>query len=94
MKNKHLILTLIAGTLLGLISLGIMFYPLISNYLSSKNKSEIITEYTVNVDELGDGTIFDILSEAYEYNAALVPGTRSIENIFSAAGQQLASEDY
>lgn len=94
MKNRRLTLTLIIGILLGVIALMITLYPLIGNYLSTKNKSEIITEYTANVGEMEDGTIQDILSEAYDYNAALAPGTLSIENVFSRAGQQLASEDY
>ena len=49
MKNKRLILALITGILLSLIALGITLYPLIGNYLSERNKSQIITDYTVNV---------------------------------------------
>ena len=94
MKNKRLTLVLLFGILLGVISLGITLYPLIGNYLSDKNKSTVLTEYARTVDQLEDTSIREMLADAQAYNNALMPGTLSMENIFSQAGHAVAEERY
>ena len=94
MKKKRLSLVLLFGILLGVISLGITLYPLIGNYLSEKNKSTVLTEYAQAVEKMEDYSIQELLAEAREYNDMLVPGTLSMENVFSQAGHAVAEERY
>lgn len=94
MKKKRLSLVLLFGILLGVISLGITLYPLIGNYLSEKNKSTVLTEYAQAVEKMEDNSIQELLAEAQEYNNMLVPGTLSMENVFSQAGHAVAEERY
>ena len=94
MKKRRLSLVLLFGILLGVISLGITLYPLIGNYLSEKNKSTVLTEYARTVDKLEDTSIREMLAEAQVYNNSLMPGTLSMENIFSRAGHAVAEERY
>ena len=94
MKNRKVILILPFGLLMGLISLGIMLYPLIGNYLSEKNKSTVLTEYAQSVEKLDDGNILELLAAARAYNERLVPGTLSMEDVFSRAGQSIAEQEY
>lgn len=94
MKNRRLSLVLLLGILLGVISLGITLYPLIGNYLSEKNKSTVLTEYAQTVEKLEDESIRELLAAAQAYNNALVPGTLSMENVFSQAGQAAAAQEY
>ena len=94
MNKKRLPMALLLGIFLGLFSLGLTLYPLISNYVSEKNKSNILTEYTDTVDELEDDNIQDLLAAAQTYNHTLMPGALSTESAFSRAGQALAAENY
>ena len=92
MKKRRLSLVLLFGILLGVISLGITLYPLIGNYLSEKNKSTVLTEYARTVEKLEDTSIREMLADAQAYNNALMPGTLSMENIFSQAGHAVAED--
>ena len=94
MKNRRLTMILLAGILCGIIALGITLYPLVGNYVSSKNKSTVLTEYSASVEQLEDDSIYEMLGEARAYNETLTPGAISIENVFTQEGQQYAAEDY
>ena len=94
MKNTRLTLALAASILCGIVALGITFYPLVSNYLSTKNKSTILAEYTETVDELEDEGISAMLAEALAYNETFAPGALSMENVFTQEGRQFTAEDY
>ena len=94
MKNRRLTLILVLGILCGIAALGITVYPLVGNYVSSKNKSTVLTEYSDTVEKLEDDSIYELLGEARAYNETLTPGAISIESVFSQEGQQYAAEDY
>lgn len=53
---------------------GLTLYPLISNYLSEKNKSIIETQYTEAVKAMDTGEIDAARSAAENYNRSLAPG--------------------
>jgi sortase A len=82
-KSKHYTLGLLA--LAFLLSLGITVYPLVSNYLSQRNKSQVLTAYAQAVEATADDTLSQILAAAQAYNAALEAGTFSQEALLSAA---------
>ena len=94
MKNRRLTLILVLGILCGIAALGITVYPLVGNYVSSKNKSTVLTEYSDTVEKLEDDSIYELLGEARAYNETLTPGAISIESVFTQEGQQYAAEDY
>lgn len=94
MKNRRLTLILILGILCGIVALGITVYPLVGNYVSSKNKSTVLTEYSDTVEQLEDDSIYEMLGEARAYNETLTSGAISIESVFTQEGQQFAAEDY
>ena len=94
MKNRRLTLILVLGIFCGIIALGITVYPLVGNYVSSKNKSTVLTEYSDTVEKLEDDSIYEMLGEARVYNETLTSGAISIESVFTQEGQQYAAEDY
>ena len=59
------------------ILLAVAFSVYVSNYLAEKNKSLVRAAYTKTVEELDDSVIQTMLTQAQEYNTALVPGTIS-----------------
>ena len=85
---------LVGGILSGLAALCITVYPLVGNYLSDRNRSTVLTEYTAAVEEMDAGNIDDFLAAARAYNESLMPGVLSIENVFTRQGQEYAAEDY
>ncbi len=54
-----------------LLSLALLLYPFISNYLTEKNGSEICAEYYETVDCIDNSIIDELLKAAMEYNASL-----------------------
>ena len=84
----------VLGVLCILLAVAFSVYPLVSNYLAEKNKSLVCTAYTETVEELDDSNIQTMLKEAQEYNAALAPGTISMDGTFSQDALLAAAEDY
>ena len=76
------------------ILLAVAFSVYVSNYLAEKNKSLVRAAYTKTVEELDDSVIQTMLTQAQEYNTALVPGTISMDGAFSLDALLAASEDY
>ena len=54
------------------ISLGVILYPLIANYLSEKNRSLIETQYTEAIEQMDTSALDASRVEAEEYNKTLV----------------------
>ena len=54
------------------VSLGVILYPLIANYLSEKNRSLIETQYTEAIEQMDTTALDEACSEAVEYNKTLV----------------------
>lgn len=72
MKNTYS--PLIMAAVLFVIALLVTVYPVISNYLSEKNKSVIRTEYFNAINELDDSAIKEARHKAEKYNAMLSTG--------------------
>ena len=58
--------------ILFVVSLGVILYPLISNYLSEKNRSLIETQYTEAIEQMDTSALDEARAEAEEYNKTLV----------------------
>lgn len=58
--------------LLFVVSLGVILYPLIANYLSEKNRSLIETQYTEAIEQMDTTALDAARAEAEEYNMTLV----------------------
>ena len=69
MKKTMKILSLAA---LVVVSLGVVLYPLIANYLSEKNRSLIETQYTKTIEQPDTSALDTARAEAVEYNTTLV----------------------
>ena len=54
------------------VSLGVILYPLIANYLSEKNRSLIETQYTEAIKQMDTTALDEARAEAEEYNKTLV----------------------
>ena len=54
------------------VSLGVVLYPLIANYLSEKNRSLIETQYTETIEQMDTSALDAARAEAVEYNKTLV----------------------
>ena len=54
------------------VSLGVILYPLIANYLSEKNRSLIETQYTEAIEQMDTTVLDEARAEAEEYNKTLV----------------------
>ena len=69
MKKKMKILFL---ALMLIVSLIVILYPLIANYLSEKNRSLIETQYTEAIEQMDTTALDEAHAEAEEYNKTLV----------------------
>ena len=69
MKKTMKILSL---AVLFVVSLGVILYPLIANYLSEKNRSLIETQYTEAIEQMDTTALDAARAEAEEYNKTLV----------------------
>lgn len=54
------------------VSLGVILYPLIANYLSEKNRSLIETQYTEAIEQMDTTALDEARAGAKEYNKTLV----------------------
>ena len=54
------------------LSLGVILYPLIANYLSEKNRSLIETQYTEAIEQMDTSALDEARAEAEEYNKTLL----------------------
>ena len=74
-----------------LLSLLAILYPLISNFVNEKFRSEIRTEYYETIEEMDDGALETERHLAYEYNALLAGG---VLEAYSDEGLTNASAEY
>lgn len=65
------VILIIAGTLLVLISLGLVLYPFISNYLMGLNQQAEVSAYQEHVDHADDALVEQMLADARDYNKSL-----------------------
>ena len=69
MKKKMKILSL---ALLLIVSLIVILYPLIANYLSEKNRSLIETQYTEAIEQMDTTALDEARAAASAYNETLL----------------------
>lgn len=74
MKNKGIVTSILV--LIILTGLSLMLYPMVADYVNSKNQSRAISSYVQTLGELDSSEFDSILSEAMEYNRSLAEGTR------------------
>ena len=67
--KKHLIG--IAFFLGAVITLSVLLYPFVSNYINSRNQSRVVTRYLDEVTGLDGGNREELLNKAHEYNKTL-----------------------
>ena len=84
-------LYIVLSCLLLMLAVGMIAYPLVSNYTAEKYASQIRTEYYAAVAELDDGRLDAERQKAQEYNALLAGG---VAQTFSDAQLESASADY
>lgn len=75
------------------IALGVTLYPIISNYINEKYKSEIHTAYVEKLEQKDDAALSKAREKAMAYNKAITPGKAS-ENAYSQEALLAASKDY
>ena len=83
-----------APLLLGLgcvLAVGMMLYPMASNWLSGQARSQVITEYETSVEELDNQTAQQALELAQAYNRDLLEQSCSIAG-FSVSGAPIPDE--
>lgn len=68
-------------------------YPMISNHVNEKYKSEIHTAYVEIIEEADDSALVEAKARAVEYNNAITPGTMD-GNAYSQEALKAASEKY
>lgn len=83
-----------ASLLLGLgcvLAVGMMLYPMASNWLSGQTRSQVITEYETAVEVLDNQATQQVLELAQTYNRDLLEQSRSIAG-FSVSGAPIPDE--
>lgn len=90
---KRRLLTNVMFVLVFFVALGVTLYPLISNHVNEKYKSEIHTAYVEIIEEADDSALVEAKARAVEYNNAITPGTMD-GNAYSQEALKAASEDY
>ena len=90
---KRRLLTNVMFVLVFFIALGVTLYPLISNHVNEKYKSEIHTAYVEIIEEADDSDLIASWEKAVEYNNAITPGTME-QGAYSQEALIAASEDY
>lgn len=90
--NRRIIVTVLSA-LCFFASVSIMLYPVISNYVNQKYRSEIQTAYVAQLERTDDSVLQRIREAAEAYNETITPGTAEA-NSYSKAALIAASEDY
>lgn len=91
MKKKVLIISL--ASLLFLLALGLILYPLIANRYNQRHQSKIHTAYQEQVTQTDKTEIIAAKRKAIAYNETLVSGVQN-EDFFSNEALTGASENY
>lgn len=76
-----------------LIALGLILYPVISNYVNQRYASEIFTAYQEVIAQTDNGILMQEREKAIAYNQTLVPRTESGSG-YTQEALQSASENY
>ncbi len=71
MRKKSSIITTIIFTIILLVGLSVMLYPIISNWWNSKVQSRAVANYNDAIVKMDNSAIEEYLAEANEYNSLL-----------------------
>lgn len=71
MSKKSSIISTIIFTIILLVGLSVMLYPIVSNWWNSKVQSRAVASYDAAVEKLDDSETERILAQAYEYNSKI-----------------------
>ncbi len=71
MRKKSSIITTIIFTIILLVGLSVMLYPIISNWWNSKVQSRAVANYNDAIVKMDNSDIEEYLAEANEYNSRL-----------------------
>lgn len=72
------------ATLLFLLSLGLVLYPLVSNHLAETHQSQILAVYTDRIEHVDAGELAAEWEAAREYNRTLSAGTVTMDGVGAA----------
>jgi len=72
MKKYIITIAFLAGLL---ITLSVLLYPFVANYVNSRSQTRVVTQYIDDVAAIDDGRRQAILDEAHEYNMSLLRST-------------------
>lgn len=75
-------LPIVFSLLVFLIGCGMLAYPSVSNWLSNRNQSELITEYSNAVDNLDDTDAEQEIRKAEDYNHDLADTVKLVDDPF------------
>lgn len=71
MKKKSGVLSTIIFTIIFIVGLGVMLYPIISDWWNSKVQSRAVASYDKVVAEMDESEYEALLAPAYDYNAKI-----------------------
>ncbi len=71
MSKKSNIISTIIFTLIFLVGLSVMFYPMFSNWWNSKVQSYAVADYETVVQEMDNSKLLEMIEEANAYNKQL-----------------------
>ena len=84
---------IILAVIFFLASLGITFYPIISNRINAKYASEIQTTYEAVLQDADNSELIDAKAKAIAYNESIIPGA-SVDDAYSQEAIMNATNDY
>lgn len=70
-----------------------MLYPMISSAYNEKHQSELLTDYSKEIDQAPDEELTEAKEQAVVYNQTLIPGVQMVD-AFSKEALQSASKEY
>lgn len=94
-KRGRIVLMILGGVIL-LAAVLLALYPIISNYINERYKSDVITNYAELAEEIDTSQQDAMLEAARLYNMTLVPGiqTGDAEEVFTEEQLRAAAESY
>ena len=94
-KRGRIVLMILGGVIL-LAAVLLALYPIISNYINERYKSNVITDYAELAEEIDTSQQDAMLEAARLYNMTLVPGIQSTdrESAFTEEQLRAAAESY
>ena len=82
-RTRRSALPIVFSLLVFLIGCGMLAYPSVSNWLSNRNQSELITEYANTVDDMDDTDAEQEIRKAEDYNLDLADTVKLVDDPFA-----------